>query len=206
MIKFIDFTKKIFLITGASSGIGEATALLLDQLGANLILVGRNIDKLNQIHKKLAGKQHVVLEKEIVNWGEIKKDFKMLCQQHGALDGLVHCAGMHLVKPLRFMTDCEIDTIFDVNVKTTFRLLQAFRQKGCCTSNASAVLMSSIVGQVGQAGVSLYAATKGSVEALTKSLALELAPENIRINCIAPGIVNTKMTTSLFEKTGRNPN
>ena len=199
-MKFIDFSGKFLLITGASSGIGEAAALLLDQLGAKLVLIGRNTQKLNEINAKLQGKHHIILEKEITDWTDIKKEFKALCEKNGALDGLVHCAGTHLIKPFKFITDDNIDTMFDVNVKATFRLLQAFRQKGCCAANASIVLLSSVVGQVGQAGVSLYAASKGSIEALAKSLALELAPENIRVNCIAPGIVNTKMTSSLFEK------
>ncbi len=199
-MKFIDFSENFFVITGASSGIGEATAFLLDTLGAKLILIGRDLKTLSALNEKLQGKQHILLEKNIISWVDIKKDFKDLSQKHGTLDGLVHCAGLHMVKPFKFITDKNIDEVFDANVKTAFYLIQAFRQKGCCSKNTSVILLSSVVSQVGQIGVSLYAASKGSIESLAKSLALELAPENIRVNCITPGVVNTKMTTSLFEK------
>jgi len=199
-MRFIDFSEKFFLVTGASSGIGEATALLLDKLGARLILVGRDSKKLSNLNEKLQKKHHITLEQDITLWTDIKKDLKVLCQKNSTLDGIVHCAGQHLVKPFKFINEKNIDEIFDANVKSTFHLIQAFRQKACCSENASIVLLSSVVSQVGQVGVSLYAASKGSTESLAKCLALELAPENIRVNCIAPGVVNTKMTTSLFEK------
>lgn len=199
-MKFIDFSEKFFVITGASSGIGRSTAILLDKLGARLLLIGRDSEKLHDLTKILQGQQHVIFERDLSDWENIKNDFKELCQKNGVLNGLVHCAGLHIVKPFKLISDKNIDDVFDVNVKVTFRLLQAFRQKGCCSESASAVLLSSVVSQAGQAGVSLYAATKGSIEALVKSLALEFASESVRVNCIAPGVVNTKMTQSFFGK------
>ncbi|MES2203907.1 MAG: SDR family oxidoreductase [Pseudomonadota bacterium] len=197
---FIDFSKKNIILTGASSGIGEATALLLDKLGATLVLVGRNAKALHALNRGLQGKQHIILERDLTHWIDIQKDFKELYQKNGTLDGLVHCAGLHLLKPFKLLNDKNIADIFDINVKSAFHLIQAFRQRGYCSKSASIVLLSSVVSQVGQVGASLYAASKGSLESLAKSLALELAPENIRVNCISPGIVNTKMTASLFEK------
>ncbi len=199
-MKFIDFSGKFFVVTGVSSGIGRAAALLLDSLGARLIMIGRDLKKIDEVNEKLVGKNHIILERDFTNWTSIKRDLKDLCQNNGTLDGLVHCAGLHMIKPFKFISDQDIDEIFNINVKTTFGLIQACRQNGCRSTNSSVVLLSSVVSQVGQIGVSVYAASKGSIEALTKSLALELAAENIRVNCITPGIVNTKMPASLFEK------
>jgi NAD(P)-dependent dehydrogenase (short-subunit alcohol dehydrogenase family) len=120
----------------------------------------------------------------------------------GGLDGLVHSAGAHSTLPLRSIGSADVRELFDVNVTTAFMLAKGFRHKQVRNSESSIVFLSSAVGLVGQPGVSVYSATKGAIAALTRSLALELAREGIRVNCVCPGVVNTEMTDGLRERIG----
>lgn len=117
--------------------------------------------------------------------------------QLDGLDGLVHAAGVHNTAPVRSLEAADVTSLFDSNVTTAFMLAKGFRHKQVRRAGASIVYLSSAVGLVGQPGVSVYSATKGAIAALTKSLALEFAREGIRVNCVCPGVVMTKMTEGL---------
>ena len=91
-------------------------------------MIGRDSKKLIALTEELQGKQHIILERDLTQWADIKKDFKEICQKNSTLDGLVHCAGLHIVRPFKLITDKNLDDIFEANVKATFHLLQAFRQ------------------------------------------------------------------------------
>jgi 3-oxoacyl-[acyl-carrier protein] reductase len=120
----------------------------------------------------------------------------------GPLDGLVHAAGAHIALPLRSTTVASVRDIFDLNVVSAVMLAKGFRVKQVRGPNPSVVFLSSAVGIVGQAGVSTYSASKGAIVSLTKSLALELARENIRVNCVCPGVVTTDMTVGIRDRVG----
>lgn len=189
----LDLSKKTYLVTGASSGIGCATAILLGKLGAKIILVGRNAAKLQQVSQIIESGQFAVEEFDLADTGSIPNWINQLGKRHGVFDGLVHCAGVRFSLPLK-MTDSQIiKTTFDINVHTAFFLAQAFSQKEIYRPNSSIIFISSVLGLVGKPGVSAYAASKGAIIALTKSLAVELARKKIRVNCIAPGVVKTAM-------------
>jgi len=199
MINPMELENRIILVTGASSGIGREVSILLSQLGARLILVGRNSEQLEKTHVLLEGTAHQVQAFDLSDTDAIPRWMKEIAGNTGPLSGLVHSAGAHLTKPLRVLTSSDIDGVMRINVNASFGLLKGFRQKGVCAKPGSIVLISSVMGLVGQPGVSAYSASKGALVALAKSSALELAKENIRINCVAPATVDTEMAEKLTQ-------
>lgn len=197
---FEDIADQRILVTGASSGIGRATSILLSKLGAKLILAGRSEERLKVTSEMLDGNGHLVYKKDLSEAGTITVWLKEIAQDVGTLNGLVHSAGIHAPNPVRFLKDEEFTNILNVNVNTSVQLARGFRQKQVRGEAASIVFLSSVLGIVGQAGVAAYAASKGAICAITKSTALEFAPEGIRVNCIAPGIVRTEMTSEFQTK------
>lgn len=191
---------KTILVTGASSGIGKSSAVALSQAGAKLILVARQEEKLNQTVEQLAGSGHVCLPFDLTQTDEISSWMKKIVEKTGTLNGLLHCAGVHVAKPLQLITSIDLEKIWKINVASAFMLCKGFRQKKVRAADANIVLMSSVVADFGEAGISAYSASKGAVQSLVKSLSVELAPEAIRVNGIAPGIVKTGMTDILFSK------
>jgi NAD(P)-dependent dehydrogenase (short-subunit alcohol dehydrogenase family) len=189
-----DLSGRKYLVTGASSGIGRGVCHLLDRLGAQVLLTGRDPARLNETRTSLSNGAHGVEPWDLSATAEIPARLKLITTQFGALHGVVHCAGIHQLKPVRFLSDESWNEVLNVNLTTAFEIVKGYRQKGSHASPASVVLLSSVMGLVGQPGASAYCASKGAIIALTRSLALELAPEGIRVNCIAPGQVRTEMT------------
>ncbi|MFH0725708.1 MAG: SDR family oxidoreductase [Pseudomonadota bacterium] len=182
------------LVTGASSGIGRSTSMLLSQLGANLVLVGRNKTKLEESFHSLAGTGHHQEIMELDKTRSIPGWLKAVSGRYGRLNGMVHCAGIHLVCPLRFLKDNDVESILKINLEASIALAKGFRQKTVRAEPGSIVFISSVAGIVGQSGTAAYSASKGALISLVKSLALELAHEHIRVNCVAPAVVKTEMT------------
>ena len=193
---FNDLSHKRILVTGASSGIGRDTAILLSQLGASLVLVGRSQDRLTQVLGDLAPGPHAVAPFDLTDTEALPKWMLDGVGRHGRLAGLVHCAGVHAVRPLRTITTSTVEDLFRLNVTSAFLLAKSFRQKMVrAEGRCSIVFLSSVIGLVGQSGVSTYASSKAALLALTRSLALELSTESIRVNAIAAGVVHTPMST-----------
>jgi NAD(P)-dependent dehydrogenase (short-subunit alcohol dehydrogenase family) len=117
----------------------------------------------------------------------------------GPLHGLVHCAGIAPIRPLRVETLAQVNNVLQMNVSTAILLARGFRQKGCREREASIVLVSSVMGLLGEKARAAYCASKGAIVSLTKALALELASEEIRVNCVAPALVRTEMHEALSE-------
>jgi 3-oxoacyl-[acyl-carrier protein] reductase len=190
----MDLTGRRILVTGASSGIGRETSILLSRLGANLVLVARRADALAETERLLEGNGHRSVPYDLTATDGIPAWMKTLAAGGGCLNGLVHSAGIHLTRPLRVLTQAHLDEVMRVNVGAAVALAKGFRQKGVVgEKGGSMVLLSSVMGLVGQPGVSIYAASKGALIALCRSLALELAREQIRLNCVSPGQVHTEM-------------
>lgn len=193
----MNLTGRRVLVTGASSGIGRATAVLLSQLGAKLVLVARNEEQLQQTASLLNGGEHLIKPYDLAKSGGIPEWMKELSGDIGALNGLVHSAGIQLMRPIRFQSQEEVEETFRINVTAGVQLIKGFRQKGVCSRPSSIVLLSSVMGLVGQSGLSTYAASKAAVLSLARSLAVELASEGIRVNAVAPGQVRTEMAKKI---------
>jgi 3-oxoacyl-[acyl-carrier protein] reductase len=199
---FATLAKKTILITGASSGIGRATAFEASRQGATVLALGRDVGRLSDLGEGLGGRPHHLIEFDLTDADAIPAMVKDLSIQFGRLDGLVHSAGIHSAMPLRGVNAVGIDQLLHANVTTGFLLAKALRHKQVRAATPSIVFLSSAAGLVGQSGVSAYSASKGAVIAATKSLAVELARDQIRVNCVCPGVVMTSMTQSLRETVG----
>jgi NAD(P)-dependent dehydrogenase (short-subunit alcohol dehydrogenase family) len=194
-----DLNYKRVLVTGASSGLGRATSVMLASLGAQVILVGRDEQRLEATRATLIGDGHAAASHDLSNYEAIPEWMKQMTTKYGKLDALAHCAGLQITAPLKVLNARQTEELWRVNVSAGLRLAKGFRQRGVCAEGGSIVFLASVVGLVGQAALSAYSASKGAVIAMTKSLALELARERIRVNTVAPGYIKTEMTAQFAE-------
>ena len=190
-MSFCDLKGKNVLVTGASSGIGMRAAISISKQGGTLIITGRNEEKLAETFNMLEGEGHKMLSGDMI----IDEDLAVLVDILPDLDGLVHCAGIVGPTPAKFIRQDDIKKMFGINYRVPVLLTAAILQKKKLNKGASVIMMSSVVTRSPYFGGSLYAGSKGAVEAYTKTLALELVDRNIRVNCISPGLVNTPLIT-----------
>ena len=193
-----DLTGKRVLVTGASSGIGRATATLISELGATVIAVGRNETTLKNTVEDLAGEGHQLSVFDLAN-ADLIPDWMRELAGNGPLDGLVHMAGIHGAKPLRISDVDFVNNLMAINVGAAMQLARGFRHKKVRATTSSIVFASSIAAMIGEAGISAYSATKGAIISLSQSLASELCSEGIRVNCISPSVVKTQLTQEFFD-------
>ena len=189
----LDLSGRAILVTGASSGIGRETAILLSRLGARLILVARDAERLGQTRNVLEGSDHWVEPFDLIKTDEIPAWMETLARKTGPLAGLVHAAGVQQTAPLKTVDPADIDAIMRINVTAAAMLVKGFRQRSVRASSGSVVLVASVMGLVSEAGMSAYSASKGALVSLARSLSLELAHERIRVNCVAPACVQTPL-------------
>ena len=197
MLKPLDMAGRTILVTGASSGIGRETAVLLSQLGGRIVLVGRDQPKLEATHSLLEGSGHCVKAKDLSVLDDTPDWLKQVTGETGPLSGLVHCAGLQLTLPVRQVSAAQVREVLDINLTSAIMLARGLRQRNVHATVSSLVLVSSVMGLVGAVGRSVYSASKSALVGLTRSLALELAQDGLRVNCVAPGFVDTAMFQSM---------
>ena len=197
MLNPLDFSGRRILVTGASSGIGLETAKLLSALGAKLVVTGRNQERLEQLLGELEGDGHHAFPADLSIAESIPSWMKTMTASTGPLAGLVHCAGINLPRPLRILLTQDILAINAINTTAALMLAKGFRQRGVCAEEGSIVFVSSIAALKGQPGLAAYAASKGALISLTRTLGVEMAREKIRVNCLCPGAVRTQMADEL---------
>lgn len=183
---------KIIFVTGASSGIGASIAIESSKMGANLIITGRNKDRLNDTYSKLEGKKNVQLVGDLT----IDKDIDKIVEQLPLLDGLVLNAGILKTTPVKNISASAIEKVFNTNIISSIQLVQKLLKKKKLKKGSSVVFISSISSFSVKIGNSLYSATKGAVNSFMKVLALELAPQKITVNSIQPGFIKTRVLNS----------
>jgi NAD(P)-dependent dehydrogenase (short-subunit alcohol dehydrogenase family) len=187
------------LVTGASSGIGRETAILLSALEARVVLAGRSRERLEQTLSSMSGEGHRIEAFDLSRTEEVPKWLRSMVAETGPLHGIVHCAGVQLTTPVRFVTHKAAEEVIRTNLLSAVMLLQAFARKECHAENSSVVLVASVVGLVGREATSVYAASKAALTGLAKSLAVELASQRIRVNSIAPAFVGGEMLEQVRE-------
>lgn len=183
-----------FLVTGAASGIGRATAVLLSCLGARLLCT--DIDKagLEETVARLRGSGHVGRPYDLRSIEGIERWLHEACSAFGKLDGLVHAGGVSCIAPARSLGLDKLREVLLVNAESGFALAKAFSHpKVYAGSKGSIVFISSVMSLVGSPASVGYAMSKGAVNSMTRALALEFAKKKIRVNAVAPGFVKTPM-------------
>ncbi len=200
MINPMDMTGRCVVVTGASSGLGRETAVLLSQLGARVVLVARNTERLEKTARMLAGDGHGVEPFDLSKGDEIPRWMKGLAGKYGLLGGVVHSAGIQMTRGVRDWTAKDCDQLMTVNLYPCLALAKGFRQKQVHAERAGLVFIASIAGMVGETGLSIYAASKAGIIGLTRSLAMELVPDGIRVNAVSPGTIHTEMTDALLDR------
>ncbi|MCB0407162.1 MAG: 3-oxoacyl-[acyl-carrier-protein] reductase [Bdellovibrionales bacterium] len=189
--------KKV-LVTGGSRGIGAGIAQRLAKEGARVaITYTSRPEAAETIIKGLPGEGHVSLEMNISEESSIEEGINTVLETFNGLDGLVNNAGITSDQLLLRMKTEDFDKVIQTNLRGTFLCTKAVMKPMMKARNGSIVNLSSVIAQMGNPGQANYAASKGGLEAMTRSMALEMASRNIRMNCIAPGFIATEMTESL---------
>jgi NAD(P)-dependent dehydrogenase (short-subunit alcohol dehydrogenase family) len=191
--------KNIF-ITGASSGIGKECAVKAAQLGASVILVARNQERLKQTRDSLAGGNHIFFPYDLADTAHLEEIVSQAVEKSGKISGFIHSAGIEATIPLRNMNRAKYEDMFSVNVLAGFELARLLSNKKYLDPEGSSfIFLGSVMGLRGEPGKVAYSSAKAALIGGTKSIALELAPKNIRVNCIMPGVVETEMSAKLFQ-------
>lgn len=193
----LDLSGRRYLVTGAASGMGRATALYLSSLGAELLLVDINREESARTASECST-ECVVLDIDLSAVSSLSSEVTAFAAQRGKVHGIVHCAGIPYVTPLKAINREKSEKVMAVNAMAALDLAKIFANKRVYAGeHGSIVLISSVYGLVGSSANAAYAMSKGAVQSLTKALAIELAPKGIRVNCIAPGFVKTAMADGI---------
>jgi len=200
MDSIFDLKNKNIIVSGASSGIGRQCAVTFSQLGANVILIARNEERLKETYNKLEKGSHLIISQDITEYDKLKEIINTTVNKLGRISGFVHSAGMQMTLPLRSMNHSYYEKIFSVNVIAGFELAKIIsKKKYIIKEGASFVFISSVLGILGKPGIIGYCSSKGALISGVKAMALELAKKNIRANCILPSVVETEMSNKMFE-------
>lgn len=180
---------KTILVTGASSGIGRATAISCAKMGANVIVTGRNQERLAETLASMPGDQNLSIAADLTNAEQIDT----LVADIPQLNGVVHCAGVGDRTLLKMAREKDIERVMSANFNAPVLLQRALLKKKKILTEASIVFIASRAPFAPTIGNGLYAASKGAMLAYAKVLGLELAPQLIRVNCICPAMVWTEL-------------
>lgn len=189
--------KKI-LVTGGSRGIGAEIVQTLAAAGAQVAFTySSNKESANKILESLPGGGHKILSMNVADESSVNSALEPLIAEWKDFDGLVNNAGITKDGLLMRMKTEDFESVINTNLKGTFYLTKAITKMMMKSRKGSVVNITSVIGQTGNAGQANYAASKGGVVAFTKSVALELGSRNVRVNCVAPGFIETDMTEVL---------
>lgn len=198
-----DFENKVALVTGGSRGIGRAIAQTLGRRGATVVLsYAGNEAAATETVKAIvdAGGKAKAIRFDVADSEACSKAIDDVVKEFGRLDVLVNNAGVAIDGLLMRFKDEDWDKTLDTNLKGAFMLMRAVSRPMMKQKGGAIVNVSSIVGEMGNAGQAAYSASKAGLIGLTKSVARELASRNIRVNCVTPGFITTDMTAGLNDE------
>jgi len=188
-MNYCNLSKKTILVTGASSGIGQQTAIKISQQGGTLIITGRDKKRLSITFDKLVGENHIMIVANL----DIEDEINNLVSGLPKINGLVHCAGIVGPMPTKFIRKDDIKKLMYINFEVPVLLTGRILLMKKLLDNSSVVFMSTVATQMPYFGGALYNSSKSAIESYSKTLALELVKRGIRSNCLSPGLVNTPL-------------
>lgn len=183
--------KKI-LVTGASSGIGRATAIYLSKLGSCLVITGRDEERLDITLRQLEGTNHTALVANLTEMEDMSSLFDQVVNDGIRLNGLVHCAGIAYVMPLKNLTKKRLMESFNINYFSFMELCRQY-SKNKYSDRGSIVGISSVAAERADQCQTAYSAAKAAMDISTQALSIELIKKGIRINTVLPGMIMTEI-------------
>ena len=195
MRNLFDLRRKLFAVTGAASGIGKACCHLLSELNGRVAAIDIDELGLKATVDGLAGSGHSAHRIDLSKaHDETSLGLGEIVAKEGRLSGLVHAAGVDCTEPLRLLKPARYRNALSVNTEAALALIREFQLASVTdVTGGSIVLISSVMATAGSPGAAAYAMTKAALQGLAKSAAMELASRRIRVNCVAPGFVDTPM-------------
>ena len=193
---------KVAVVTGAGRGIGRAIALAYARMGADVACVSRTEENSAKVAAEVEalGRKAWALAVDVSDTAAVDAAAKEILESAGRVDILVNNAGVTRDNLLMRMSEEEWDTVLDINLKGAFNFTKAFSRTFIKQRSGRIINIASVIGLIGNAGQSNYAASKAALIGFTKSVARELAPRGITVNAIAPGFIETDMTAVLDDK------
>lgn len=187
---------KVILVTGASSGIGREIAIQTAKSGANLILTGRNTERLNETLSMLGSDGHLAIAADLSTEAGISQ----LVGALPALDGVVHSAGIIKRVPLKLISEKNLNELMQINFMAPALLTRALYKQKLLREEASVVFISSIASSFASLGNIMYMASKGAINSFMKGIAFEFASSGIRANAIQPGMIKTHLSAAIADE------
>ncbi|MEE2947058.1 MAG: 3-oxoacyl-[acyl-carrier-protein] reductase [Verrucomicrobiota bacterium] len=193
---------KVAVVTGAGRGIGHAVAIAYARMGADVVCVSRTEENSAKAAAEVEalGRRSWPLAVDVAETAAVESAAKGILDTAGQVDILVNNAGVTRDNLLMRMSEDEWDTVLDTNLKGAFNFTKAFARSFIKQRSGRIINIASVIGLIGNAGQSNYAASKAALIGFTKSVAKEMAPRGITVNAIAPGFIETDMTAVLDEK------
>lgn len=192
--------KRVF-VTGGSRGIGAGIARKIASLGAQVaISYASRSDAAESVVSSLPGEGHFYVPLNMSDESSVNDGMAQVLERFGGIDGLVNNAGVTKDNLLLRMKPTDFDEVVQTNLKGTFLCVKAALKPMIKARSGSIVNLSSVIAQMGNPGQANYAASKGGLEAMTRSMAMEVASRNLRLNCVAPGFIATEMTEKMEDK------
>jgi 3-oxoacyl-[acyl-carrier protein] reductase len=191
-----DLTGRIAVVTGGTRGIGRATAAALAQAGATVVITGRDAGRAAAVAAEIAPTASGVAL-DVSDFDAVGQVFRQIVTDHGQLDAVVANAGVLEDGLLGMIRADHVRRLLDTNVAGTLATVQAAGRAMMRRRTGAIVVLASVVGQAGATGQATYAATKAAIAAIARSAAKELGPRGIRVNAVAPGLIQTELIAHL---------
>ena len=195
MSKLFDLTGRVAIVTGGGRGLGRTIALGLADHGADVVVVSRTMEQVERVAGEIQGKgrKALALRVDTSRKADVDAMVSRALDRWGRIDVLVNNAGIDIIKPAVDYAEAEWDQILDINLKGYFLCAQAVGRQMIAQRSGSILMNGSIAGSVGIKGLTPYASAKGGVDQLARTLAVEWAPHNVRVNVFAPAYFENVM-------------